>query len=364
MQRQMNFKNVISLVAAMFFFMSLSFSQTNWLDHAFSSNNGWDVNKHIRTTGDVNGDGNDDLVGFGQYDVYVAFSNGKGFNKPSQLQKDLTISQGWDVKKNPRMMGDVNGDGRDDIIAYGNDGVYVSLSNGGYFLPAKMFLKHYYTAANGWNPSQHVRTCGDINGDGKTDLVGFGGKGVFVAFSNGSGFSTPEMLVENFAIGSGGWSVDHHTRLVADVNGDGKDDIIGYGGPGVFVSISTGRGLSAARLYLKHSFTAANGWQNSMHVRTAGDINGDGKADLVGFGQKGVYVAMSLGNKFREPILLVNNYSYDLGMWRVDKHVRVMADVNGDGRSDIVGYGTGAVLVEPNMKGLKVDYANKRNGRN
>ena len=141
---------------------------------------------------------------------------------------------------------------------------------------------------------------------------------------------------------------------MADVNGDGKDDIIGYGANGVFVSISTGSSLTDPAMYLQHYFTAANGWSNDKHVRTASDINGDGNADLVGFGNDGVFVAMSLGNgSFRKPAKIVDNFAYNVGGWRMDKHVRTMADINGDGQGDIVGFGSSAVLVVTNMKQLK-----------
>lgn len=340
-------KLVFNFAILVFTVQEYAVAQTSWLDHYFTPPNGWNVNDHIRTLGDVNGDGKDDLVGFGQTGVYVGFSTGSSFDQGQQFLSNYAIGAGnWYVKKNPRMMGDVNGDGKDDIIGYGNAGVYVSLSTGTGFTEPRIFLNHYYTAANGWSPDQHVRTVGDINGDGKTDLVGFGGAGVFVAFSTGSGFQEPKMLLNNFAINAGGWSVNDHPRVVADVNGDGKDDIIGYGAAGVLVSLSTGSGFSPATIYLNHYFTAANGWNNNLHVRTAGDLNGDGKADLVGFGGDGVFISLARKNNFPQPTLRVRNFAQNAGQWRVNEHVRVVGDVNGDGIDDIVGYGAGAVLVE------------------
>jgi hypothetical protein len=70
------------------------------------------------------------------------------------------------------------------------------------------------------------------------------------------------------------------------------------------------------------------------------DVNGDGRDDVVGFGNGGVFVSTSTGTGFRTPSLWVANYGYNAGGWRVAKHPRMMADVNGDGRDDVVGFGS------------------------
>ena len=45
------------------------------------------------------------------------------------------------------------------------------------------------------------------------------------------------------------------------------------------------------------------------------------------------------------PKLVIRNFGQDAGNWRVAKHVRVMADVSGDNKADIVGFGDNGVLV-------------------
>jgi hypothetical protein len=76
------------------------------------------------------------------------------------------------------------------------------------------------------------------------------------------------------------------------VNGDGKADIVGFGQDGVYIGLSTGTtfALPSRR---STSFDLSHGWTVSQYVRTVGDINGGGKADLVGFGQDGVYIALA-----------------------------------------------------------------------
>src|SRR5262249_48660213 len=43
------------------------------------------------------------------------------------------------------------------------------------------------------------------------------------------------------------------------------------------------------------SFSKANGWSSVDLIREAKDVNGDGKSDLIGFGVDGVYGALGLG---------------------------------------------------------------------
>jgi hypothetical protein len=77
---------------------------------------------------------------------------------------------------------------------------------------------------------------------------------------------------------------------VGDVNNDGRDDLIGFGQDGVYVALSTGSGFGAVSRWT-NDFDLSHGWTVSQYVRTVGDVNNDGKADLVGFGLDGVYIA-------------------------------------------------------------------------
>ena len=55
-----------------------------------------------------------------------------------------------------------------------------------------------------------------------SDVLGFGGAGVYAALSNGDGsFGPIERVIDNFAYSAGGWRVDMHPRHVVDITGDG-----------------------------------------------------------------------------------------------------------------------------------------------
>ncbi|NOT06060.1 MAG: S8 family serine peptidase, partial [Anaerolineales bacterium] len=126
---------------------------------SFDLSHGWTVSQFVRTVGDVNNDGRDDLIGFGLDGVYVSLSTGSGFGAVSKWTSSFDLSHGWTVSQYVRTVGDVNNDGRDDLIGFGLDGVYVALSNGTSFDPVSKWTSSF-DLSHGWTVSQFVRTVG------------------------------------------------------------------------------------------------------------------------------------------------------------------------------------------------------------
>src|SRR5690606_6307167 len=125
--------------------------------------------------------------------------------------------------------------------------------------------------------------------------------GVYAAMSNGDGtFSGTSLVLGAFGSGEngGGWSSQNiFPRQLADINGDGADDIIGFGGAGAYVALSDGNGGFAPASLELAAFGAdanAGSWINdTRYPRLVTDLNGDGIADILGIGQDGVYVSMT-----------------------------------------------------------------------
>jgi hypothetical protein len=175
--------------------------------------------------------------------------------------------------------------------------VSVSLATGNGHFAAPTNETGTFGFSGGWSSEdQYPRLLADVNGDGRADIVGFGAGGVSVSLATGNGhFAAPTNETGTFGA-SGGWSSENnYPRLLADVNGDHMADIVGFGAGGVSVSLATGNGHFAAPINDTGNFGfSAGGWTSQdLYPRALGDVNGDGTADIIGFGQAGVYEALS-----------------------------------------------------------------------
>ncbi|HTG88137.1 MAG TPA: VCBS repeat-containing protein, partial [Pyrinomonadaceae bacterium] len=267
------------------------------------------------------------------------------FSAPVTWANDLTREQGW-APEHPRLLADINGDHKQDVVGFGNDGTWVALSNGtSNFTPA-LVLGDFGFHAGGWRANLHERAAGDVNGDHMDDIVGFGNAGVYRSLATGNGALGPvEFVVADFGYDQG-WRNDKHVRLLADVNGDTRKDIVGFGTHGVWVSLSMStNGDFSAPFFAVGDFGTLQGWNNVDHIRTTADVNGDTKQDIVGFGDHGVWVAFANGVGFDSPQLLLSEFAKFAGGWQVSRHPRVMADVNKDTKDDIVGFGYDGIWV-------------------
>src|SRR5215217_2858789 len=205
----------------------------------------------------------------------------------------------WRVERHPRFLADLTGDGRADFVGFGNTGVYVALSNGdGTFSPSRRVIDGFGYEAGTWRVERHPRFLADLTGDGRADIVGFGNAGVHVALSNGDGtFSPSRRVIDGFGYEAGTWRVERHPRFLADLTGDGRADIVGFGNAGVHVALSNGDGtFSPSRRVIDGFGYEAGTWRVERHPPFLADLTGDGRADIVGFGNAGVHVALSNGD--------------------------------------------------------------------
>jgi FG-GAP-like repeat len=265
--------------------------------------------------GDVNGDGKLDIVfanknmsgDFWGIDDSVTVRLGSGQGRFAAP----VVSYPFPTNVSSLVLADVYGDGKMDIVAAAPGGnVYVARPGGGGTFGAAQAYR-VPTGLYGYLYPPEV-AVGDFNGDGKPDIVvsNAAWSSVSVLLNNGNGtFGT----AQNYAVGGRPTAV-----AVGDVSGDGKLDIVTANSNGtVSVLLNTGAGaFGAAQTY------AISGPANSVAL---GDFNHDGHLDIATTGGT-------------EMDVLLNNGGGTFGAYQkvgpAGKSV-VVADFNGDGYPDL-----------------------------
>lgn len=222
-------------------------------------------------SGDVNGDGNSDVIHPWNNNGTLAIITHDITGSPTSYLTNQTM-YGSGATSLGFIPVDANGDGKTDLVQAWKNGNNLAMS---------LFTSSGSSFTNTWGTTtgsgyQNLRLLPvDYDGDGKTDIAHLwnnnGNLGIIVYKSNGSSYST--VLSTTAATGSGNVGF-----IPADYDGDGKTDIIqlwnNNGALGVVVIRSTGSTYSVA-----WSTTMGQGSLNTGFAPL--DYDGDGKMDFV-----------------------------------------------------------------------------------
>lgn len=216
------------------------------------------------------------VAGFGDMnadrkaDVVVRDKAGRLWFLPGDETGRLIGSGGWNAMNTLTRHGDFTGDAREDVIARetatGKLWLYPGTGTGA--LGSRKLI-----GSGGWNAMHRITAFGDLTGDARADLLAIekstGKLWLYPGTSTGT-------LGARKLIGSGGWNAMNTLVAPGDMNGDGKADLIA-------------REASSGKLWLYPGKTGAvgtrvligsGGWNVMSTILGVGDITGDGHNDL------------------------------------------------------------------------------------
>jgi hypothetical protein len=248
------------------------FGMQNFLTSSYSAGEG---------VGDINGDGRPDLAVTNKLSNTVSVL--LNTTAPGATAPSFAPPQTFGVGSAPVAVavGDLNGDGRNDLLVANESSVTLSvLLNATAAGATAPNFAAQQTVATGSYPTAVV--AGDVNGDGRPDLAVSNGNSNTVSVLLNT--TAPGATIASFAPGQTFATAGEPRGLaVADVNGDGRPDLAvttsGFGSPlaDVFLN-TTAPGSTTPSFAPQQTFGSQASY--GYHGLAVADINGDGKPDL------------------------------------------------------------------------------------
>ncbi|MGR9087029.1 MAG: FG-GAP-like repeat-containing protein, partial [Gammaproteobacteria bacterium] len=273
--------------------------------------------------GDVNGDGLNDVAmttsyGFdpeNDYKLFVFLQNGNG-----RLQAPVKYETEGSYSSRPQSVdiGDVNGDGRNDVVVgHSRSSIQVYLQDGnGHLIPSSIYS----------TPDSTVIKTGDLNSDGRLDVagIGHGTPTASVLYQNNDGALASPI---SFAAPHGGFD----DLGIGDINADGRNDLIVMSGQGYAYD-----NLAILTQNTAGSFDPVVHYDLGFNVNTnglgVGDVNGDRLDDvIVSYGGNSPYSNIGILHQASgtlSPVLSLPSYD--------NPEPVEIGDVTGDGLNDVV----------------------------
>lgn len=346
--------------------------------YALQPSRGCDYCAASSATGDLNGDGSPDVVTVSVDTVSVFITKSDGAFGPRRDY--LTGGEATDA-----VIADLNGDGRPDVAVAEADGFVSTFMNVG---DGTLGVRRDYAAGSGGFGPVSIAAA-DLDGDGSVDLVAANGSPSLSVFHNNgdgtfaaqrdyriargdavslatgdlNGDGRPDVVTGGVTVllnlGDGTFAERDYdagdTRSIAlgDLNGDATLDVaIANGGLGVSVLLNEGHGrLGPARVY-----AVLAPWEYGFVVPdpqsiAVADLNGDRRPDLAtaDFDQRASVLVNTGAGRFGSPIGLGTGKCGDF--FENDRALST-ADLNGDGRADLVAAGNGGLCISLAKPGL------------
>ncbi|MDP2303933.1 MAG: FG-GAP-like repeat-containing protein [Ignavibacteria bacterium] len=285
------------------------------------------------TYADVNADGKQDIIAtrqVGPKQVTVLLNTSSiGASTPTfSTATDFTVGGG---NYSTIATADFNNDGKPDIVASevftSTVRVLLNTTLDGAATPSFSAYTSFATGTDTWSV-----TTSDVNGDGKPDMVTANLNNTVSVLLNttANGAATPTFTSKtDFTVGAGPYSV-----AIGDVNGDGKPDVVTVNSSANTVSVllnTTANGAETPSFTSKTDFAVGN----TPYSVEINDLNGDNKPDIVTGNQGANTVSVLLNTTSNGAATPTFSAKTDFAVGTSPVWVTI-ADFDGDNKPEIV----------------------------
>ncbi|MFD7441029.1 FG-GAP repeat domain-containing protein [Streptomyces sp. NPDC059909] len=326
---------------------------------------GWGAYDQLVGANDADGDGVGDLFArtpSGELYFYA----GTG-NAAAPFAARVKVGSGWQIYNQLLSVDDINGDGMADLLARAHNGtLYFYSSTGGGLLAARS------EAGTGWHVVSLFATSGGNPEVGKGEVFGLDTQGtLFYYWAMNNGLLSPrdqasevgdwkgakitfassldidgrgdllevfEGTLYNYQVAgsdggpfaiSSGWGQYNTLLAPGDLSGDGKGDLLARNSSGqLYLYRGNGEGTAFST-----RVSVGSGWGAYNRIVGAGDITGDGRADIVARDAGGnLYLYAGTGSvtaPFKGRVKIGPG-------WNAYNKLQAPGDITGDGRADLL----------------------------
>ncbi|MFF5286773.1 FG-GAP repeat domain-containing protein [Streptomyces sp. NPDC013171] len=337
--------------------------------------NGWDVYDHLIGLGDSDGDGRGDFLARTPSGVLFYYGS---TGSPYSVKARKEVGHGWEIYNQILGIDDFNGDGVGDVLARSNDGTLYSYTGTGrgYFA-----ARRQASTVGGWAESPQLSGAGNVPAHGKegmlardkagtlfwygtretgklaprqqiSDTGGWAGANIYLTSSMDDNGISEVLEIYNGHLHrgeidfGGGWGI--YDRLIGpgDLNGDGRGDLLARDRSGVLYLYRSNAYGTAVSARVK----VGSGWGAYDRIVGAGDFTADGLNDLVARAKDGtlyLYPGTGQAGYPFKPRVRIG------GGWNAYPKLVAPGDITGDGKADLLAVNSGGELFRYSGTGVK-----------